>query len=431
MSEIGQRIKELRKRKGLTQLELSEGIVSRSYLSQIEKGNVIPTSETIRRLSQKLNYEEEEFYKSPSLNMQNLNDFKKNIYLLESYVETNDYQLAASKFNEIDLSLDGVNDNDKGIYYWAAGVIEEHQGNKIEARRNYLESLNYLSNSTFYDKYVRTLNYIGQHYIEIDEFEEGFFVLNKAYRQILYSHINGVLKIQNLYYLALNHTKIGEVFSAILFLEEAKRHSEQMNIFYKYGEISLLLAVCYKEISKWHDAVKENEKALKYFELTNDENQIATIYYNIGVLYLEIELYDDSEDFLKKSEILFNKINHKKGLSMVDLALLNVYQKNKPLSLTKDFADKIIMNKSLENKILIYLTLGTAYFKEDDYLNSYTNLKTALELFNAPKSTPEVISGCKLMIDVCFKLNKNDDAKKYYNLLIDLENKKIKMNVLI
>ncbi|MGR5878339.1 helix-turn-helix domain-containing protein [Bacillus pacificus] len=35
---LGQRIKELRKQKKLTQEKLADGIITRSYLSQIEKG---------------------------------------------------------------------------------------------------------------------------------------------------------------------------------------------------------------------------------------------------------------------------------------------------------------------------------------------------------------------------------------------------------
>ncbi|MCA0149689.1 helix-turn-helix domain-containing protein, partial [Rossellomorea vietnamensis] len=35
---IGVRIKELRQKKKMTQQELSQGIITRSYISQIEKG---------------------------------------------------------------------------------------------------------------------------------------------------------------------------------------------------------------------------------------------------------------------------------------------------------------------------------------------------------------------------------------------------------
>ncbi|CAD2070477.1 helix-turn-helix domain-containing protein [Phocicoccus pinnipedialis] len=51
---IGQRIKELRNQNNLTQEALSEGIISRTYLSLIEKGSVEPSNNVLIRLSERL-----------------------------------------------------------------------------------------------------------------------------------------------------------------------------------------------------------------------------------------------------------------------------------------------------------------------------------------------------------------------------------------
>ena len=51
---IGNRIKELRNNQKLTQEELSEGIVSRTYLSLIEKGSVQPSNNVLVKLSERL-----------------------------------------------------------------------------------------------------------------------------------------------------------------------------------------------------------------------------------------------------------------------------------------------------------------------------------------------------------------------------------------
>ena len=431
MSEIGLRIKELRKKSGLTQLELSNGIISRSYLSQIEKGNVLPTAETVRRLAQKLNCAEEELYKTPNTNMQKLNEIKKSIHLLESHLETDAIDFAIEKLKSVDIFVEGINESDKGTYFWAKAKIEEYLDNQIETRKFYLESLRHYNNTSLTEKKIRTLNDLGSHYINSEEFEEGFNVLNKAYREIIYSHINGVLKINNLYLLALNHTKIGEVFSAILFLEEAKRHSEQLSIFYKYGNISLLLAVCYKEISKWHDAVIENEKALNYFKLREDKDQIATIYYNIGILYYEIKNWDASEDFLERARKLFLELGHEKGMHMVDLALLKLYRSTRELTIIKDFADNIIENKPINFQISIYLILGEVFYTNKKLGESYKYYERALALFDDEEVTTEVISGCKQMIKVCFEMKKYSEAETYYQILDKLDHKKKKMDILL
>lgn len=51
---IGQRIRELRNQNNLTQEALSEGIISRTYLSLIEKGSVEPSNNVLIRLSERL-----------------------------------------------------------------------------------------------------------------------------------------------------------------------------------------------------------------------------------------------------------------------------------------------------------------------------------------------------------------------------------------
>src|SRR5699024_2558277 len=55
MTMIGQRIKEIRYNNNLTQEELAEGIISRTYLSLIEKGTVQPSTNVLVKLSKRLN----------------------------------------------------------------------------------------------------------------------------------------------------------------------------------------------------------------------------------------------------------------------------------------------------------------------------------------------------------------------------------------
>ena len=51
---IGRKIKTLRKRRGITQIELANGIVSRSMLSRIESGTAEPSVSSLKAIAQKL-----------------------------------------------------------------------------------------------------------------------------------------------------------------------------------------------------------------------------------------------------------------------------------------------------------------------------------------------------------------------------------------
>jgi HTH-type transcriptional regulator, quorum sensing regulator NprR len=55
--QIGERLKFFRKKLGMTQSELSKGIISVSYLSKIENGKIIPPEEIMELLTKRLGLE--------------------------------------------------------------------------------------------------------------------------------------------------------------------------------------------------------------------------------------------------------------------------------------------------------------------------------------------------------------------------------------
>ncbi|PAD25456.1 hypothetical protein CHH62_11760 [Niallia circulans] len=54
---VGERIRQLRIHKQLTQKELTEGICSITYLSRIENGQINPSAEFLRKVSKRLGYD--------------------------------------------------------------------------------------------------------------------------------------------------------------------------------------------------------------------------------------------------------------------------------------------------------------------------------------------------------------------------------------
>lgn len=54
MSDLGERIKTLRKKRGLTQAQLAAGICTKSFISQIEKGYSQPALDTLQAIAERL-----------------------------------------------------------------------------------------------------------------------------------------------------------------------------------------------------------------------------------------------------------------------------------------------------------------------------------------------------------------------------------------
>lgn len=54
MSDLGERIKILRKKRGLTQSQLAAGICTKSFISQVEKGRANPAIDTLQAIAERL-----------------------------------------------------------------------------------------------------------------------------------------------------------------------------------------------------------------------------------------------------------------------------------------------------------------------------------------------------------------------------------------
>lgn len=427
MSEIGLRIRELRKGRGLTQNELAEGIVTRSYLSQIEKGAVIPSPETLEKISLRLDCEVDELYKSPSTNHQQLTDTKKNIYFIESHLEMDEIAEAKDRIRKVSIDTPGLSKLDLGVYYWEKAVIYEDEGQFEQAYHEYMRSIEHLEEAGNSEKLVRTLNDLGHFHIKREDYALGFSVLNRAFREVLYHYVSGVQKVLNLYYLGFGHTKIGEFFSAALFLEEAKNYNEKTGLLFKAGDISLLLGVCYKEVSEWQKAFDENFRALTYYELQGDQNQIATVYYNIGISYYEMKEYQQAQEYFEKAKQIFIKYEHKIGSYLSEIGLLKALCGYESPTVCADFADSLqAKHHDADNLLNIYKIMGDMYYERKQYEDGYSTYKRALTYIEPTQGKLESIEIIKKLVSVCFKLNDHEEAEQYYELLAKLETHPLK-----
>ena len=87
---IGQRIKEIRNQNNLTQEALSEGIISRTYLSLIEKGSVEPSNNVLIRLSERLGVSVSDLMEESSSSLHDPLNIRREILFNESKISRGD-----------------------------------------------------------------------------------------------------------------------------------------------------------------------------------------------------------------------------------------------------------------------------------------------------------------------------------------------------
>lgn len=204
--------------------------------------------------------------------------------------------------------------------------------------------------------------------------------------------------LSNIYNILGNTDKANEKLESALqnfFKAEffAKKNNDIKQIIKVKGNIATVKG----DIGLWEDAIKETKSSIKFLKANENSYdkeyyaiQLYNQYNNLGNWYLQ--KYNDT-----KSE--------KKYLDSAKTIYNNLLQKN----------------TNVLQKALIYENIGSIYSLEDNYSESITNYKKALENFNLSNSSQNVISTNYNIAYNYYKLQKYDDAKKYFIQIISKE----------
>lgn len=183
MGGVGQRIKELRKAAQMTQQELAEGVVTRSYISQIEKGLIQPSYDTLEKLSRKLDCTVEDFFKEPENTALRVAEWKKYIRFAEGQAESGQCDQARRTLESCNLDANGeqeLNDHDLGLLYWVRGKLAEVRFQHDEARTFYEVSLHHLQSYMYVKERVRTMDSLAYVHLQEERNMEALQTLNDA-----------------------------------------------------------------------------------------------------------------------------------------------------------------------------------------------------------------------------------------------------------
>lgn len=127
---IGQRIKEIRNNNNLTQEELADGIISRTYLSLIEKGSVHPSTNVLIKLSERLNCSVNDFMQEVSHFRYNDVEILREIAYYEQKIESDDYQSVISFIEKEYETVDQIPRRTADVSIWSMPSFIIKQANR-------------------------------------------------------------------------------------------------------------------------------------------------------------------------------------------------------------------------------------------------------------------------------------------------------------
>ncbi|AKG03389.1 hypothetical protein AAV35_000380 [Salimicrobium jeotgali] len=383
MSSIGNRIKELRKKGNLTQMQLSDGIVTRSYLSQIEKGSAQPSYETVVKFSEKLGCEVEDLYKEPENKTYILSRLKNDLFLLEGKINDGNFKDSETLLSKIKLDFyEELNTSEKGLLEWCRGKIFENKKKWNQANSHYMNSIHFYTNAHNTTGEIRSKNSLAFTKIKQNKNVEAYNILRSCYNLALQTSLGGPMKTSILINFGHVHMQLKEYFSAISFFWEAYELNLNTNVHVKVGETLLMLGICYKEIEEFNRAEEMNNKALTYFKALSNEEDLANVYNNLGNLYLTMNEYEKAiENFLLASD-KFEENSHLDGMMISTIGLASSFYQNNQLTNCSRICYQIISkNSGPQYQGFAYLLLGNVEFEKGKLEKSLENYLLAKNIF--------------------------------------------------
>lgn len=378
---LGYKIRERRREAGLTQSQLAHGIISRSYLSQIEQGIVEPSYDVLGKIAKRLSMSIEELSEMPVNRDFLYIQVQKELKLAENHVELGNIEKAVKilehpRFQATDF-LDPIQ---KGIFGWIQGRLHEKKRNFAEAIRYFSESVSSLEMVHSNEKLVRSLISMGKVFSKMNQNEKSLQILNQAYQIAIYEQITGPIQISLFIYLGMVHGKLGELYSAIHFLNEAMKLNQVTDSYYKAGRIFMALGVCYMELNRFQESIHAFEQAVYVFKLTNDQENEAGTYTNLAILFVRNQNYDQSIQYFKQAIDLYQQIGNQqlKMNTMIKLAQAYFYHGDFESSMLQ--CEAIIAGDEKETTIYkkTYELMGDVEFQGGNFLLSLNYYDHAL-----------------------------------------------------
>ncbi|MBG9786874.1 MULTISPECIES: helix-turn-helix domain-containing protein [Brevibacillus] len=415
-NQIGKGIREYRKKLGLTQGELAEGICNRSYISQIEKGDVVPSPEILEELAKKLQTDLSTIFAPTVKPAFTKIEIENNFRHLVNSIDTQDWEIAHKWFNKLEgaeMSLEQT-----CMYLWSKAVLSENRNHFDIAESLFQESIKIARELDKYEWQVRILTSLGFHYCKAKNADKALPYLNEAMQLTNRYQINGLLHITLLHAAGYMHVSMGEIHSAIEHLKQAEQICKSLRAIYRMESIYLLLGVCQQILKQYEVAQRYYEKSLDILKISPSLALEANIYNNLAVIYTEQKHYQLAHEYITRAMSLHSPQDHAKQIeSKIEHAnILKGLQRYEEASqLCLEIFEHSINEHAYAEAKLVYASILCEMGKGSEALS---HLEEALHYFNEYKSQRYLLKGLALLAKINLKFGKIDSFYYLYEQYI-------------
>ncbi|WP_202079464.1 tetratricopeptide repeat protein [Caldalkalibacillus salinus] len=378
MKNIGYTIKERRRQLNMTQEELADGIVTRSYLSRIESGVINGSYDTLQKIAAKLNTSVEALLAGPKNNEMQLTEVVRQVKMLANCVEEGRFEEAERILARVKphVSLHELDDYARSLLYWSVGLLRAEQGRMQNAKRLLQKSINVLSDKQeeiYVERRLVSQISLADILLKLEHHYDALALLQEAYTVSSTEQISAKHKIYLLLCLGIAHGKFREYYSAVKYLNEACALSDASGIYYKTGHINMALGICNRKLENDTEAEINYNRALNFFSLAHDTKNIAAVKHNLGMLLGMRGEVEQAEAYFESSMALFKELDHGEEYLKTKLALAQMYVVQDNIVAAQKVCQDIMNQDSPYTSHLIeaYQTLGDTYMHTGDMAQAH------------------------------------------------------------
>jgi HTH-type transcriptional regulator, quorum sensing regulator NprR len=289
---IGERIYFYRKKRNLTQEQLSHGICSIPYLSKVENNKIEANEEILDLLCGRLEISREEDLDSKSILEE----------LRSCYQALAEREIAAAQKKIIEIEkIDLENNPELLTFYYIIKLRYALAVFKQEEAKSYyknLEGMNIFAKNEIEYFLIRTkglyeylfgdLKKAIVLWIRADELNDKLYLIDKELD----------------YHLALVYSKLGNYTLSIIRGEKALAAYNESANFEKVIDCYILLGINFNRVNEFYKAENYLLKALKVSKIHRDTSLTASILHNLGCVYSSQNNPQKALDYFKRSLLI-------------------------------------------------------------------------------------------------------------------------------
>ena len=284
LEEIGKRIYELRNYLNMTQKELCEGICTQAYISKIENGSLAIAADILFQIAERLGVDVNYFY--DSTNAARMDYISEVELLVQELTNKRDFHALYDLIRKEENTPLMHNKKFKQFILWKKGMCEKYVNNDFNKAIELMNQALAISNTnskTYSERELEITLSIAHVYIDLKQFRKAI----EKYEHVMVAmnripHLkNDNLKIGLYSNLSRVHLFLDNLDEAIKYAKLGIHICIKSQSLFGLGYLYFILGRAYEDKKNFESALESFKKAKFIFELTENENLLMKILYNI------------------------------------------------------------------------------------------------------------------------------------------------------